>query len=1537
MARKRKLNKRVILLLSILGGVSVAAVAVIAVVNWLPKDATPFILSADAAAEKGDLDSLLRAERGYGEAIRRIDKDTVLKADTYYKLAQVRWAIVGRDEYVAQRNQKVQGALQAAQTAISLNRDRVDAHKLLAMILLEMGAGAPFVKEAETVLQSEPDNHELRFQMISVRAALTNPAEVGQVKDIVQQFKDLIEMSPQPEHFIALAGFLERVQGFGDPGDVLKDGIARNPQSGHLAIAYGGYLLQKGQTESTNEGVAWLAKAKELAGDDANVWETLAMYDFRRGKLDDAIASTNRIKELDATNPRSYLMEGMIYAAGRQMQKAIDTYRAGLEAIQKSSVGSPSAKNIRDIRSLREARARQSGKFTIYLRLGESLLDRVLFDTGRDLTKDERQAMLDEAQRCLDQVIAAAGEDSYEANSILGRLSLVNGNRTAAVRQLQLAYDKAPNQMTTALWLYEANILNQEPGKAEKILQNFLDIGKRTRNQQMYIQANVWLARHYLERFHDPKVAEQYVGDVLKVIPDHPEAIRIQRHIALLQGTGVDPEMDLETLSMNVLYVRVQKMVAQGEGDKAVEMVEPLYYRDPSNLMMFELLANLYLQTRQVDKAKDLIAELKAQKPDDKKLQEQLDIQLAILNETDPAKQYLLALERADARSDDLVLANLDKARIAASVGKREDCERFLSLAEEAGPDDTRVISSRFDFAVATGDFVKAQVYADKAAAGNIDRCDGMKYHAILLRAQNKLNESAAAMEKVLELLPEEKSIRGALGELYLSMGRPDKAREHFRYLADADPTNFPSNYYMAKLTEDDPAQRNTHFEYVRRCQLARPENPDVRHWILNLMEQGGQINQAIEKREQLAQQYPGDTRNLLALANLYKANDRLSNADDLYQGLLMRAANPLPVAERYCRFLIDTDQSSQVHPVMEAMLRDNRVDKVAGFLAFGDLLTDINVADAREAYQKAINEAARLNQEEPRPLLAMARFLGRQGALSNDPAAAMEFNKESIAFYEKWFASQASQPASAGVMDEEYRLIGLRIKVGQIDQAKARLEEILRADNGNMKAQFTLAELYRAQKDDVRALEILDSAVNLNSRSSQPLMVRAAYYQELGDLPRAQADIERAREMDPNNMTVGQSLAVILMRQHKHGQAVVVLTEMLMRDRSYGPAADLLLSAYLLQKDWGNVQSQLRGARTRAGSDRLRQIELYMIESQMHREAGRTRDSLLAMDNALLLAKDDVRVLARWLDAYVNAGEYDKVLRKVKENPGEAYRPLRLYEAAALLGKGNVSDANELLTDMVKNAKGELIIILDYIARHYKSADGLAVAQQWISLRDEASISMFIGDMHDLAREIAAAEQAYRKGLSQATTTGEKLHLHSRLAQMLYRESTTDQSSRQGLLKKVVESWQAVLELDPGNFAAMNNLAYIFTDELDDPASALPYAIGAYNRDPQPDVMDTLGWTKARLAAAVGDRDQRSRDLVAALGVLRQAYDLETQLKISHTVTICYHLGWAYEQLGDMKNALEFYRYAEAALKDDDKDPLYAVVRDAKARVEKK
>jgi len=60
----------------------------------------------------------------------------------------------------------------------------------------------------------------------------------------------------------------------------------------------------------------------------------------------------------------------------------------------------------------------------------------------------------------------------------------------------------------------------------------------------------------------------------------------------------------------------------------------------------------------------------------------------------------------------------------------------------------------------------------------------------------------------------------------------------------------------------------------------------------------------------------------------------------------------------------------------------------------------------------------------------------------------------------------------------------------------------------------------------------------------------------------------------------------------------------------------------------------------------------------------------------------------------------------------------------------------------------------------------------------------------------------------------------------------------------RVVERLRKVVEVDPENSSALNDLAYILATRQGQPVEALPFAERAYKLSQEPAVLDTLGWT---------------------------------------------------------------------------------------------
>jgi uncharacterized protein (TIGR03790 family) len=127
------------------------------------------------------------------------------------------------------------------------------------------------------------------------------------------------------------------------------------------------------------------------------------------------------------------------------------------------------------------------------------------------------------------------------------------------------------------------------------------------------------------------------------------------------------------------------------------------------------------------------------------------------------------------------------------------------------------------------------------------------------------------------------------------------------------------------------------------------------------------------------------------------------------------------------------------------------------------------------------------------------------------------------------------------------------------------------------------------------------------------------------------------------------------------------------------------------------------------------------------------------------------------------------------------------------------------------------------------------------------------------MVRASALLERGDREGailaLQQATTLSESLpSVHLQLALL---------HEQQGNVRLAAERYQRVVDLQPSNAVALNNLAYLMATRLGRPRDALPLAERALTASRQnPQVLDTVGWIQHLL----GDHMAALKTLTAAV-----------------------------------------------------------------------
>ncbi|MDP6045110.1 MAG: tetratricopeptide repeat protein, partial [Phycisphaerae bacterium] len=136
---------------------------------------------------------------------------------------------------------------------------------------------------------------------------------------------------------------------------------------------------------------------------------------------------------------------------------------------------------------------------------------------------------------------------------------------------------------------------------------------------------------------------------------------------------------------------------------------------------------------------------------------------------------------------------------------------------------------------------------------------------------------------------------------------------------------------------------------------------------------------------------------------------------------------------------------------------------------------------------------------------------------------------------------------------------------------------------------------------------------------------------------------------------------------------------------------------------------------------------------------------------------------------------------------------------------------------------------------------------------------------------------------------------------------------------RKAEKAYKKCLEITPNDNAALNNLAYLFVDDLNEPEKALPYVQKVIKLRPQdPNVLDTYGWVMGKL--------KRYAD---AKKFLLRSIERNPELAACR-----YHLGWVFEQTGDRAQALKHYRLGLELVRSTPYTPLYKRLQGALKRL---
>ncbi|MHC4561189.1 MAG: tetratricopeptide repeat protein [Planctomycetota bacterium] len=1525
MAKRKKINRRVLILMLVIGlaVVGLFALALLGtsrgknLVNRLfPKDPAPYLARADKAFDAGDYKTALKE---YGDAIRaqRTRGEAGENAETYYKLAITNKMYVANtpDLTAVRRTKHQQNIWTMLDKSLNIDANFLASRRELSELLWLVTMSAQLRGQSDAVdwnaftdqvtklidlLEDGEERAEAYYRRGKAWSYLM-ASEPDSYEKAVADFDEAIRLVPTNETYW-LNGKFQLLTTLGDfeaAEATIQEAIAANPSSASVHISYSQLL---GQTDRKEEAIQEIEKAIKLEPDNPMGMLAKAEYHVSLRQLPEALSAVEEAQRVAPDSLDVYYMKGFVLQGLDRWSECSEAYRQGLAAVDRMMAETVDSAEDRNRRKWLEER-----KADIYFGLADAVLNERR--RAADLTDEQKAECVATAEECLDRIDELIGPDQQlkrrSRDKIRGRIKYIQGDVGAALTLLESSYNELIKQnefdSQVALILTDVYLRNGLPGKAERIVDRLMESSAGASPL-----VTLYKSRILIQYREYPRAARLLRG-LLRRYPDHAAAKQLLTLIEIQGGEidrlpeGVTPPAEVVVLMLG----RIDEKLLDGQRDQALALAQHLYERVPDHRGALRRLLGIYLQRGQASRARALLMEAIERDPDDQSLKDQL----TMLNLPNDEARFQARLEMAEQKEDPYERA-LAKASVYLVANKPEE---FIALLEEASQlaepqDKARLIERLFTIALGRKEWEKAEGYVQIATDENLDGAGGALLAAQLDIQRERYDAAVDKLSDVLREQPYRKPARMLLGQCYLQQEKYNEAATEFEAVWQSDPSYVQAAIQMIRVA-DAMAKPQEWEDWVRRAYRLAPRNIYVRSSYLELLENqkggGADLEEIIRQRESIRAASPSDLVNLEGLARLYEKTGQLKQAEQRHLELLERSPDKVGSAGLLIDFYGRTRQTAMVDKIISQLLIQARTpsEKIRVYLLHSRFQANRNVDQALLVLDQAIE----IDPKDPRPHRAKATLMG-----FTVPARW----QEGIDSLKTYLELAGDEEDGSGLRD----LARYCIEAGQYDQARKIISDLLAEDPSNAEVQTLAAVLVYKSGDAKRAKELLGEILVEHPEYAPALVQRSQIYQDEGDLYKAKEDLNKAVDI-VGGYRLLMALADLHIQNGDISSAQSTLEELNRRYRDYEPGARKLARLWLDGRNWSRLPGYLKEAQERFP----RSLVFKEYEAEMWRARGNFARAAKATGKALEIEPGDVYLLRVYLQELHRAGQDDLVMAAVGEYadlPDMGW--VRAAEARVLMS----SDEQKAENLFAKTVTDASVGALEFVIQQYRATSDLegtcSKIVAWFPLRPtDWRIREIAGNLFREKGDSDSSLRFLREALALAAkapaqTKEEKtqrdsalLATHLGLGQTFYVI---------GKFNEAEEAYLSALQIQPKNIFALNNLAYMYASDLKSPERALEMAQRAVHAAPNNgSVLDTYGWT------------------LAQLGDLREATKfLQRAVQFQPSVTSRCHLGWVLERRARGSDALTQYKQAKALVGDDETHPHYEEINSAIERLSK-
>lgn len=373
----------------------------------------------------------------------------------------------------------------------------------------------------------------------------------------------------------------------------------------------------------------------------------------------------------------------------------------------------------------------------------------------------------------------------------------------------------------------------------------------------------------------------------------------------------------------------------------------------------------------------------------------------------------------------------------------------------------------------------------------------------------------------------------------------------------------------------------------------------------------------------------------------------------------------------------------------------------------------------------------------------------------------------------------------------------GVYLSKKDVPAARSSFQKALALQPAYFPAVANLAQIDVIEKRPDAAKKRLESFLAVDKKSANAMMALASLELAQGRKAEATTWLERAHNENPDELKPAKVLATHYLKVGERQKGFALAQKLNTTNPGDGEILDLLAQAQFASNDLAGALQSYKKLAALAPTSALVQFRIASVLAEMQ-NPNASADALKA---ALALKPDYLEAQLAMAALEVRRGNHEHALKTArliqKQQPKKPFG--HVLEGDILMSQNKSEPALKAYEQAYAISKNSLMVTKLYQAlkQSGKDAEGQARLTQWLKEHpSDVAVRTQLANAHFMNRQVKGA----------------------------------------------IEQYQTVLQSDPKNITALNNLAVIYQEGRN--SQALDYAEKAYAQMPEnAAILDTLGW----------------------------------------------------------------------------------------------